>query len=244
MKNTENVINTEELFDRLEEIRKEAELDIDSQSGGELVPLAGIMQWLDDMKANNYMRVKRVGLSSLTEWGYDAQGYYSHRDRRFFRFIGICVRSQGREVNSWCQPIMDNIGTGVIGLLAGRHNGKLHFLMQAKADVGNRSLIQIAPTVQFTPTNYQDNQKLRTPFLFREFTGGNRFELLWEGWQSEEGGRFFREQQLHVIMELRKGDTIVTSSEYIWMTPAQVRFFLHMGETVNACARSILSCLI
>lgn len=245
MNDKATIIETEENSDRLSSIRDEIAFDVlSSEKAHEMVSLNQLIQWLDNIKAENHMRVKRVGLSTLTDWGYDGQGYYSHREGKFFRFVGMCVRSEGREVSSWCQPIMDNIGTGIIAIVLGRHNGRLHFLMQAKADVGNRSGIQIAPTVQFTPSNYKQNQKLSKPFLYKETLDGRRFEILWEGWQSEEGGRFFKEQQQHMILMLRDGNSLGLPREYIWMTPAQVRFFLHIGENVNACARSILSCLI
>lgn len=245
MSDMTNIFDAGENSDRLSAIRDEIAFDIlSSEQSHEMVSLNRLIQWLDDIKAENHMHVKRMGLSSLTEWGYDGQGYYSHREGKFFRFIGMCVRSEGREVNSWCQPMMDNIGTGIIAILLCRHNGRLHMLMQAKADVGNRSGIQIAPTVQFTPSNYNQSQKLLKPFLYNEITSGGRFEILWEGWQSEEGGRFFKEQQQHLILMLRDGDSLDLPREHMWMTPGQIRFFLHMGENVNACARSILSCLI
>ncbi len=229
----------------LSSLREEIALEALGCGGAaDLVTLRDLVAWIDAMKADNHLRVKHEGLSTLSEWGYDNEGFYSNRAGKFFRIIGMCVEGTGREVRSWCQPIMDNIGTGVIGLLLGRHNGRIHFLMQGKADVGNRSLIQIAPTVQFTPSNYQENRKLVPPFLFSEFSGGGRFAPLWEGWQSEEGGRFYREQQRHRIMMLREGDRLDAPPGYIWMNISQIRFFIHFGEHVNACARSILSCLI
>jgi oxidase EvaA len=206
--------------------------------------LADLVQWLDDQKAANHILVKRTGLNSLTEWHLDPQGYFSHEEQRFFRVIGIAASSTGREVASWTQPILINPQQGIIGLLTRHQDGERQYLLQAKAEVGNRSLVQLAPTVQFTPGNYIGNPRLVKPFLFDTFALSHRFTVLHESSQSEEGARFFRESHRHRILELPVGTQLDLPPEFRWVTESQLRFFLHLGEQVNSCARSVISCLI
>lgn len=206
--------------------------------------LAETIQWLDDQRSANHILAKRVGLNTLKEWNLDGNGYFSHREGRFFRVIGINVSSAGREVPVWSQPILANPECGIIGLLTKVHRGERHFLMQAKAEVGNRSIVQLAPTVQFTPGNYVGNEKLPKPFLFDEFSGDGRFPVLRQNYQAEEGARFFQETHLHRILQLPEGVDLGLPPEFNWISETQVRFFLHLGETINSCARSIISCLL
>jgi oxidase EvaA len=206
--------------------------------------LAELIQWLDDQKAANHIFVKREGLKSLQEWSIDPDGSFSHRERRFFRVIGINVLTHGREVARWDQPILANTETGIIGLLVRVVNGERYVLMQAKPDLGNRSIIQLGPTVQFTPGNYIGNRRLAKPFLFDEFMGNGRFTTRSATLQSEEGARFFREQHMHRVLMLPDGMDLVLPPEFRWLSASQVRFFLHFGENVNSCARSVLSCLL
>jgi oxidase EvaA len=146
---------------------------------------------------------------------------------------------------TWSQPILDNVATGVVGLLVTRRGDRTFFLMQAKAEAGNRNMVQMAPTVQFTSENYAHGAKLRRPFLFEEFRNpGEGFLKVWENMQAEEGGRFYKAQNIHRILMLREGRTLSAPPEFRWLTLGQLRFFLHMGNTVNSCARSILACLI
>jgi oxidase EvaA len=208
------------------------------------VTLAEAIQWLDDQKAANHIFVKREGLNTLKEWGMDREGCFSHLDGRFFRVIGIDIRAVGREVRQWSQPILANTARGIIGLLTKVHGGERYFLMQAKAEVGNRSAVQLGPTVQFTPGNYVGNPKLPKPFLFDEFSGDGAFPLLWQNLQAEEGARFFQETHLHRILALPEGADLDCPPEFHWLPETQVRFFLHLGDTVNSCARSIISCLL
>lgn len=196
------------------------------------------------MKARNHIYQKRVGLNTLADWEMNGEGHLVHKQGKFFKVVGIQVKSSSREVGTWSQPILDNAGTGIIGLLCKRVNGKLYFLMQARAEVGNRNIVQIAPTVQFTQENYADNERLVKPFLFDEFNKPRDLVLVRESRQSEEGARFYMEQHVHKILLLPGSLPLDVPPEFRWFSYGQIRFFLQLGEQVNSCARSILACLL
>jgi len=203
-----------------------------------------IVQWLDDQKAANHFLVKRSGLQTLKEWSMDRDGSFSHEEGRFFRIIGIDVGSSEREVINWNQPILDNPGTGVIGVLTKMENGERYFLLQAKAEPGNRGIVQLGPTVQFTPGNYIGNNKLPKPYLFDEFCCPVKMQLLHESTQSEEGARFFQESHIHRILALPEGVTLNPPPEFRWISRPAIHFCISLGETVNSCARSVLSLML
>ena len=203
-----------------------------------------LIQWLDDMKAQNHIYQRRIEVRALTDWKMDGRGCLVHRAGKFFKVVGIEVTSSSREVKAWSQPILDNVGTGIIGLLCRHLHNTTYFLLQAKAEAGNRNIVQIGPTVQFTQDNYVDNEGLEKPFLFDEFNRPRLFIPLRETRQSEEGARFYREEHVHKILLLPDSVPLALPPEYRWFSYSQIRFFLHLGETVNSCARSVLSCLL
>jgi oxidase EvaA len=174
----------------------------------------------------------------------DRDGSFSHEEGRFFRVVGLDVTSSGREVSVWHQPILDNPGTGIIGILTKVTDGERYFLMQAKAEPGNRSLVQIGPTVQFTPGNYIGNAKLPKPFLFDEFCRPEQFQLLYQSTQSEEGARFYQESHVHRILTLPEGVELDPPAEFRWLSLATIHFCISLGETVNSCARSVLALML
>ena len=135
-----------------------------------VVSIAEAIQWLDDEKAANHIMVKREDLKTLKEWTLDMEGGFSHKENRFFKVIGIEVKSVGREVSAWSQPIIHNPESGIIGLLTKGGKDSGISLCRPKQEVGNRSMVQLGPTVQFTPGNYAGNAKLPKPFLFEEFS--------------------------------------------------------------------------
>ena len=205
---------------------------------------ADVIQWIDDRKTGNHILQKRIPLNSLQEWRMNETGYLAHRRERYFKIIGLRVTSDRREVATWCQPILDNVAAGIIGLLARNGRDGMEFLLQAKAELGNRSIIQIGPTVQFTQENYVNNATMRRPFLFEEFQNPHDFVPYFESRQSEEGARFYREEHVHRILLLPPGRTLELPPDYRWLTAGQIRFLMHLGEQVNSCCRSILACLL
>lgn len=202
------------------------------------------LQWLDDRKAANHILNRRIGLNDLREWNIDGKGFFSNKEGRFFRIVGLRIRSDSREVKSWGQPIIENPAAGVIGLLLRNGENGLELLMQAKAEVGNKTVVQLGPTVQFTQSNYEGSRKLKKPFLFHDFIEENHFPVIHDSCQTEEGARFYREYHRHRILMLPDDVELSVPPDFRWMPLEHVVFLLHLGEQVNSCARSILSCLL
>ncbi len=206
--------------------------------------LRDLLQWYDDQRSRQHLFVKRVDLRALKEWTHQPDGTFAHRTGRFFRVVGLSVQSNQREVSGWDQPILENPRQGIFGLLTRIVHGRRYVLLQAKTEVGNRPPVQIAATVQFTPSNYIDNARLVRPFLFNEFLRPTLGRVIYDALQSEEGARFFRECHLHRIIEMDPGRALDIPDTHRWFSLAAVRHFLHLGETVSSSARSILACLL
>jgi dTDP-4-dehydro-6-deoxy-alpha-D-glucopyranose 2,3-dehydratase len=222
------------------------EIQETAKDQGWLRDIRGTLQWLDDRKASNHMTAQRIGLNALKEWELDGKGFFSHREKRFFRVVGLHVSSETREVKTWGQPIIENPTPGIIGLLIRNGRDGVEILMQAKAEVGNRNTIQLGPTVQFTQSNYEGSKKLHKPFLYEEFTEPRAFSVIHESRQTEEGARFYREYHLHRVLMLPDDGEMKLEipDDYRWLPIEHIAFLLHLGEQVNSCARSILFCLL
>jgi oxidase EvaA len=202
------------------------------------------LQWLDDRRSAAHLLVRRIGLLDLHEWHQDEKGFFSHVEKRFFRIVGMRIASADREVRSWCQPIIENPAPGVIGLLVRHGPGGLELLMQAKVEAGNKSTVQLGPTVQFTPGNYAVPSKQRKPELFDTFVAPTSYRSVHASHQAEEGARFYREHHAHRILAVPDGLDLRLSDDHRWLPLSHVQFLVHLGEQVNSCARSVLACLL
>jgi oxidase EvaA len=59
--------------------------------------------------------------------------------------------------------------------------------------------------------------------------------------QSEEGGRFYREQNLNMIVEAPENFPVDVPENFCWMTLAQIYKFIQFNNYLNIQSRSLLS---
>jgi oxidase EvaA len=62
-------------------------------------------------------------------------------------------------------------------------------------------------------------------------------------YQSEEGGRFYREQNHNLIIEADDNFSEEVPENYIWMTLNQMLSFIQYNNYLNVEARSLISCI-
>ena len=68
-------------------------------------------------------------------------------------------------------------------------------------------------------------------------------QVLVDTLQSEEGGRFYHEQNRNMIVEADEDFPLELPSRYTWMTLRQIYNFLRFNNYLNIQARSLISAL-
>ena len=164
-----------------------------------------------------------------------------HEDNKYFYVIGVRVEIGNREVISWDQPMVRSAQEGLMGFIVKKINGIYHFLVQAKLEAGNFDIVEMAPTVQCLTGNYRKGKNEYTiPYLEQVLNAPN--ENIWySSYQSEEGGRFFQEQNFNIIVEVGDEFPIEVEENYCWMTLNQMLSFVTYNNYLNIAARSLLS---
>lgn len=110
--------------------------------------------------------------------------------------------------------------------------------MQAKPEPGNVGLVQLAPSVQATRSNYLQLHGGRpTPHL-DHFMSPSRVEL-GSSLQSEQGTRFLGKYNHNTLIEV-SCDTIESTPELQWCSADSVQRALCVDFAVNTDARSVL----
>lgn len=202
----------------------------------------GILQFVTRLKTQYELKVEKLPLNQLDGWQIGEAEIY-HRERKFFRIIAVEVLIGNREVQSWTQPMIEPAQEGLCVFIAKEINGLLHFAVQAKLECGNFDIIEFAPTVQCLTGNYRNEKSMKTlPFLDYVLTVQPE-QVIYDTLQSEEGGRFYREQNRNMI--ILAGDEISQKlpSNYIWMTLHQLQTFIKFNNYINIQARSLLSAI-
>jgi oxidase EvaA len=68
-------------------------------------------------------------------------------------------------------------------------------------------------------------------------------QIRYSAFQSEEGGRFYHDENRYVVVELDEGHEIQLLDNYAWMTMAQMKEFIRFNNYFNIEARGLISCL-
>ena len=165
----------------------------------------------------------------------------ANNEGKYFRIIGVNVSISNREVTSWCQPLVQPLQQGLCAFIVRKIGGIYHFLVQAKLECGNYDVMELAPTVQCLTGNVFASEK-KPPFT-EYVLNAKPEQILYDVLQSEEGGRFYREQNRNMIVEAGKDLPQELPEHYTWMTLHQINHFLKFNNYLNIQARSILSAL-
>lgn len=210
-------------------------------SGKSLYDFDEILSWLAREKTKFELEVDKIPLKNVQNWVRTEEDIH-HQEGKYFKIIPVSVKIDNREVTQWTQPLMEPAQEGLIAFVVKKFNDVYHFLVQAKVECGNLDILEIAPTVQCLTGNYRDTKKGTLPFL-EYVLNAKPHQIKFDTFQSEEGGRFFREQNRNLIIEADDDFDKEIPENYIWMTLGQLKLFLKFNNYLNIQARSLISAI-
>lgn len=199
------------------------------------------LSWLTNLKARYDLLVDYCPVLDMPGWKKtDAE--IVREDGKFFKIIGVNVTISNREVSSWCQPLVQPMQQGLCAFIIRKINGVYHFLVQAKLECGNFDVLELAPTVQCLTGNvYAEN--IVKPAFAEYVLNAPKEQIVFDTLQSEEGGRFYKEQNRNMIVEVGDDFPLELPERYTWMTLRQIYKFLRFNNYLNIQARSLISAL-
>lgn len=204
--------------------------------------LQDIIQWITSLKFKYELDVTPVGISEMKNWIYDGDTIH-HESGKYFDVMGCRVEIGNREVVSWDQPMVRSAQEGLMGFIVKKINGIYHFLVQAKLESGNFDIVEMAPTVQCLTGNYRKGKNEYTIPYLEQILNAPKDKIWYSSYQSEEGGRFFQEQNLNIIVEVGEEFPIEVEENYCWLTLNQMLSFVTYNNYLNIAARSLLSAI-
>ncbi|EID52364.1 NDP-hexose 2,3-dehydratase family protein [Saccharomonospora xinjiangensis] len=207
-----------------------------------LTPTADFAAWFASRADAHPFQVSRVPFAELTGWRFDpTTGNLGHESGRFFTIGGLDVRTDRTWISHWRQPIIVQPEIGVLGILAKKFDGILHFLMQAKMEPGNVNTVQLSPTVQATRSNYMGVHKGAEIRYLEHFAPGRHSRVLVDALQSEQGAWFLHKRNRNMVVET--DEDVMVEKDFCWLTLGQIRGLLRIEHLVNMDARTVLSCI-
>lgn len=198
------------------------------------------LSWLSHLKSLYGLSVVLKPIKKLHSWHLKPDEIVRD-DQQFFRIIGVSVTISNREISSWCQPLIQPMQEGLCAFIIKKINDVYHFLVQAKLECGNMDVFELAPTVQCLTGNVYSSVK-RPPFADYVLNATSE-KIVYDTMQSEEGGRFYHEQNRNMIIEADSNFPEELPERYTWMTLGQINDFMRFNNFLNIQARSILAAI-
>jgi oxidase EvaA len=196
-----------------------------------------LLRYLSREKFQCELDTRLIPLNQIKDWTIDSNEIYHHK-HLYFSVIGVRVETSNREVSSWDQPIIRQQHPGIVGFIVRDINGILHFLVQLKLESGNIDLLGMAPTVQCITGSYENGT---LPPYVDEMLKPTQTKLLFDTMQSEEGGRFYHEENRNLLLLGDDKFPLNTPPRYLWISLRQLKQLLMFNNFLNVEARSLLA---
>lgn len=199
-----------------------------------------ILSWLTDLKAKHELSVQSIPLNMIDDWEC-LENEIVRKDRKYFRVVGVQVGIDNREVKSWCQPLVQPMQQGLCAFILKKINGIYHFLVQAKMECGNLDVFEMAPTVQCLTGSIFDGTP--RPLFTNYVLNASREQIVYDAMQSEEGGRFYHEQNRNMLIIADETFPIEVPPMFRWLTLHQINELLQFNNYLNIQARSLIAAI-
>lgn len=197
-----------------------------------------IISWFTNLKMFASLETKSCNLSEVDSWIIDDHSVH-HESGKYFEVLGIKCVVGNRELSKWYQPIIRQREEGITGFIIKNINGTIHLLVQAKLEAGNFDVLEMAPTVQCITGSYS---KPEYSVNYLDYFLNKKGKVHYDVMQSEEGGRFFHEQNQNIVIEVDEWELLEIHPNFTWMTFKQAKEFIKFNNYFNIEARSILAC--
>ncbi|MBP5384344.1 MAG: NDP-hexose 2,3-dehydratase family protein, partial [Lachnospiraceae bacterium] len=183
--------------------------------------------------------VQHVPLHELKDWRM-LPDEVSHKSFYPFKVIYCDVEINGREVRHWRQPLIAANGSATIGLICCDDNGVLKFLVKPRAEIGCLDAIELGPTIQQDAGANAEEDAI-TKLFYRKLAA--KEGILADIMLSEEGGRFYQEQNRNIIIQADREELEDLPKGYVLSDYGTLNLLTQINNCLNIQLRNLLSLL-
>ncbi|MCM3386867.1 NDP-hexose 2,3-dehydratase family protein [Ureibacillus chungkukjangi] len=202
--------------------------------------ITNLFSYINDYKMFYETENQLVELYSLEHW-YMENGSFVCEHPSPFEIIFCDISIEGREVKNWTQPLFKAKGIATFGLICCEVNGTKEFLVKATPEIGCFDGIELGPTIQQEAV-HDEKEDAITKLFYKKLSSheGITIDVL----LSEEGGRFYHEQNRNIIIELTNEEIPSDlPSGYFWSDFKTLNTLTQVNNCLNIQLRNLLSLL-
>ena len=209
----------------------------------EAAQLASTRAWLRDWRRRARTRVRLRPLDGIPGWTMSDEGIVPDAagevEVRYYS-----VRALDREVPHWTQPLMSSRSRGLVALICQEREGVLRFLVRASPEPGFGNRVQLSPTIQASSESPALPPEDRDLLSIVRQRGPGAADIVVDTVLSEEGGRFFRDENRYEIAHVEPGAVLPETAWHRWLGLAELRRWISVSGALNNEMRSALSLLL
>ena len=198
-----------------------------------------IYKEMNDYKMFKKPAIRHISLKELSDWQM-LPDEISHKESYPFKVIYCDVEISGREVRHWRQPLMAANGSATIGLICCDDHGVLKFLVKPRAEIGCLDAIELGPTIQ-QEAGSEPTEDAVTKLFYSKLK--SQEGILADIMLSEEGGRFYQEQNRNIIIQVDKAELENLPPGYVLSDYGTLNLLTQINNCVNIQLRNLLSLL-
>ncbi len=222
---------------------KEFKKSLKNSEKKEITEIQSLISWRKKLQNKIKTKSKLINVKQIKDWFFDNNKNLHHKSKQFFKIRGVETKgADGREVNSWTQPILTQKHGGVLAFIA-RETKELgvQFLVEAKVEPGDNSQIKISPSFQATQSNMNRAHGGKIPDFFDIVIKNRGAELIYYTIHNEEGARFWQKSNWNVIVKLKNPyDKRIKGDNYKWVSLTQIKKIALKNRIVNPFVKTIL----
>ena len=179
-----------------------------------------------------------IPLESMHDWEWQ-NGEFVCKNGYHFKIIFCDIAIESREVRHWTQPLFEAMGMATFGLLCCEVDGILRFVIKCKKEIGNFDGPELGPTLQLE-ADEQPKDDMERFFLscYEQHHGICNDVIL-----SEEGGRFYHEQNRNIILRLAVDEIPPLPRGYFMVDYKTLSSLVQINNILNIQLRNLLSLL-
>ena len=148
------------------------------------------------------------------------------------------IEIDGREVQQWTQPLFKAIGMATFGLLSRVHNDRREYLVRIKPEIGSFDMAELGPAIQWEPTHDHGQDNIVDEIFRSRYQG--KEGVITDVILSEEGGRFYHEQNRNVIIYIGEDELSEVPDGYIWTDYAALGYMVQINNCLNIQLRNLM----
>ena len=232
-------MNFKRKLDKLKKFKEE----MTKYSHLEKEEIQSIVKWRNRLQKKVKTISKIINLNQCDGWFLDKNSNLHHKSGQFFKVKGVKTSgANDREVTSWTQPILTQKHGGVLAFIS-RQTKKYgtQFLIEARIEPGDDSIIKISPSFQATQSNMNRAHGGKRPNFYDIVMKLKGAKLIYYTVHNEEGARFWKKSNWNVIVNLKNPyDKRIKGKNYMWVSLQQIKKLALKNRYVNPFVKTIL----